>query len=72
MDNAGVGVKSIDDGMVTAVSLVVTELLQVRGRGRGGRRGRRGHQHEVLGRRRAVITVSRHDVLLYLVVSCWS
>ena len=50
MNNAGTGVKSINDRMVTAVSLVMTQLLKVR------RRGRRRDQHEVR-RRRTMITV---------------
>lgn len=55
MNNAGIGVKSIDDRMVTTVSLVMTQLWQVR------RWGRRGQQHKVWWRR-AIITVRKHDV----------
>ena len=55
MNNAGIGVKSIDDRMVTTVSLVMTQLLQV------SRRGRGGEQHKVWWRR-AIITDRKHDV----------
>ena len=58
MEDAGAGVKVADHGMVTAVSLVVTQLLQRR-RGR-----RRGEQHEV--RWRGTVLTELHQFPL-----CW-